>query len=231
MKKTLLSTIVLTGLGMTTLGSVTQAVTYPSATDGISEVNSTITIGDGGGPEVPPIGPGFPELPEIELPTNPKAGEFGLRYISDIEFGDIEVSTNAQSVFATEDTNKAFPMIVVQDYRGDDIRDGWQVTIKQETELFRGAEIKMSPSVTADNMPVIAVPTSGITLNSSAQIFANTKVEAGKPAGIYSIGMGNATKGVELVVPANSSVGEYSTKLTWNLVSGPVNGLEPEPEP
>lgn len=224
MKKTLLSTLVLTGLGMTTLGTVIQAAEYPSATNGISDVTATITIGEG--PEMPPIGPEFPDLPGIDLPTNPKAGEFGLRYVSDIEFEDIEVSTGNQSVFAKEDTNGAFPMAVVQDYRGDDTRDGWQLMVKQEGELFRGAQIKMTPSISSSNMSNIEVPTSGITLNDSAKVFANTKVESGNPSGIYSIGMGNVTGGVELIVPANSSVGEYSTQLTWNLVSGPVSSPE-----
>ena len=220
MKINLLSALVLTGLGMGGLTPIIEAADYNSATEAISDVSATIILGENGGPEIPEI-PGFPPLPEEKLPENPSNGPLSLRYISSIQFGDISISTEDQHISAKEDTNGAFPMVTVQDFRGDAERDGWQLLVKQENELLPGAQISLQPSVNGENDMEVEVPSNKIILNEVGQVFAKTKTSA-NAAGIQSIPMGTVENGVELLVPKNTPVGDYTTKISWNLVNGPV---------
>lgn len=208
------------------IGKPVQAAQYPSALEGISDVDVSMVLGAGGGPEIPAPGPGFPELPELPIPESPETGFLSLRYISTIDFGESFVLENNQHLFAKQDVNGAFPMVTVQDYRNETIRDGWHLTVKQEEELLNGAQIKMVPSIDPDiakSLEIKMSPVSELILNSSNQTFATTTNEGTKanPAGIVSMPMGTSSGGVELVIPSYSAAGEYSTKLIWNLIVGP----------
>ncbi|WP_317945313.1 WxL domain-containing protein [Carnobacterium maltaromaticum] len=220
--KKLLAVLSVSTIGIIALETRAQAETeYPTATQAISEVDISIMLGDDGGPSIPPIDPEDPDLPP--LPENPTPGELSLRYVSDINFGEIVVSSKSGSTFTKKDSNGVFPMATVQDFRNSSTRDGWQLTVKQDSEILPGGQIRMRPFT--DELK-IEVPSPVLTLNESNQLFANTVKEEGEPglSGIYSIGMADInSNGVELFIPANVAVGDYSTSLTWNLISGPLD--------
>lgn len=231
MKIKLASTIVLTSLGMSLLGSVAQAATYPSATEGMSEVSASVILGDDGGPIIPPIDPEIPN-PPVD-PENPNTGPLSLRYVSDVIFGEIEISTESKTVYAKQDTGvggERFDNIVtVQDFRNDNERDGWELTVMMDNEFIPGSKMKMTPFIheaTAQSLG-LETPNKDLILNTSEQVFART-VSTSNPAGIVSMGLANPeTEGVELLIPANTPTGDYATTITWNLVAGP---LAPESE-
>lgn len=207
-------------------GNSVLAVDFPDATNGISEVKATIELGKGGGPTIPPIDPGEvdPGVIDPEI-TNPNDGPLALRYVSNIEFEPITVSTKSQIATSKKDTNtvNGAPIqlqAVVQDFRGNDTRDGWELKVKQSGTFVAGTELKLSPWVPEAVAEDYHTP-QRMTVNTEAQIFAQT-MSSGNPAGIIAISMAGATEDIELVIPANTPVGEYSMTLTWTLDRGPV---------
>lgn len=207
-------------------GNSVLAVDFPDATNGTSEVKATIELGEGGGPTIPPIDPGEvdPGVIDPEI-TNPNEGPLALRYVSNIEFEPITVSTKSQIATSKKDTNtvNGAPVqlqAVVQDFRGNDTRDGWELKVKQSGTFVAGTELKLSPWVPEAVAEDYHTP-QRMTVNTEAQIFAQT-MSSGNPAGIIAISMAGATEDIELVIPANTPVGEYSMTLTWTLDRGPV---------
>lgn len=231
MKIKLLSAAILTTMGITALGTVVNAAEYPDATNGISDVNVSVEIGEDGGPTIPPIDPENPVPPIDPDEGNPNNGPLALRYVSNLVFPSLPVSTERTAVHANQDSNddgELFDnMVTIQDFRNDTTRDGWELTVKQDTNatFIPGSFITMTPYVHPTIAAQYAIQTpsaSGLQLNSAEQVFASTENQE-NPAGIVSIGFANPdTDGVELSVPANTPVGDYKTTLTWNLASAPL---------
>lgn len=230
MKIKLLSAAILTTMGITGLGTIVNAAEYPGATTGISDVNVSVEIGEDGGPIIPPVDPENPEPPVDPGEGNPNNGPLALRYVSDIVFPTLPASTDTTLVYANQDSNEngeSFDnMVTIQDFRNDATRDGWELSVKQDTNSFiPGSFITMTPYVHPTIAAEYAIQTpsaSGLQLNSAEQVFARTENQE-NPAGIVSIGFANPeTAGVELSVPANTPVGDYKTTITWNLASAPL---------
>lgn len=61
-----------------------------------------------------------------------------------------------------------------------------------------------------------------VILNTSPKRFAGTMVAEANPSGIVAIGMTTLdSQGVELRVPKGVGVGNHSTTIRWELVTGP----------
>ena len=231
MKINLLPAAVLTTIGLSAMGPIVQAATYPSELQGISDVNASVILGEDGGPSIPPIDPEIPPI-DPENP-NPNVGPLSIRYISDFNFGDVEVSTEGATVLAQQDVDangvNFDHMVTVQDFRSDMDRDGWELTVTMANGFIPGSQIKLTPFIHATNADRAGVetPSSELVLNNSAQVFARTTSNQ-NPADIVSMLMANPdSDGIELFVPGNTPTGDYSTTVTWNLISGP---MMPEPE-
>lgn len=230
MKIKLVSAAILTAMGITALGTVAHAADYPDAKTGISDVNVSVEIGEDGGPTIPPIDPENPEPPVDPGPGNPHIGELSIRYISNLVFPTLPASTETTVVYADQDRNEndeTFDnMVTIQDFRNDANRDGWELSVKQDTNSFiPGSFITMTPYVhptIAAEYQIQTPSASGLRLNNAEQVFARTESQE-NPSGIVSIGFANpGMDGVELSVPANTPVGDYKTTITWNLSSAPL---------
>lgn len=232
MKMKLLSTVLIGSIGFTTIGGYVSATEFTDATNGISEVSAEIKIGENGGPTIPSVNPSNPEPPIDNSNQNGIPGELSIRYISDVNFPDIEISTEAVTVFAELDKgieDEEFDNLVsVQDFRNDDDRDGWELTVKMSSDFISGSELTMNPFI----QPAIGVeyalvaPHSEIIIGEEAQVFARTQ-DHDNPAGIISMNLADPdTDGVKLFIPANTPVGDYSTTLIWNMSTGPSELLK-----
>ncbi|CAD5900130.1 BspA family leucine-rich repeat surface protein [Carnobacterium maltaromaticum] len=176
-------------------------------------------------PDIPPIDPTdsnpiFPKNP------NPAIEALSLRFVSDIDFNEINVSNSDQRIYSkpTIDRNgQEIPnMVTVQDTRTVDKRDNWNLTVKQSGELMNGAQIIMTPYSHSQNKEMFGIIISNpvLVITSDFQSFAAT--DNSENAGIFSLGMHEPeAQGVQLEVPAKAAVGQYSTTLIWNLVSAP----------
>ena len=140
MKIKLVSAAILTTMGITALGTVAHAADYPDAKTGISDVNVSVEIGEDGGPIIPPIDPENPEPPVDPGPGNPNNGPLSLRYISNLVFPTLSASTETTVVYANQDSNEENEMfdnmVTIQDFRNDTTRDGWELSVKQDTNSF-----------------------------------------------------------------------------------------------
>lgn len=145
-------------------------------------------------------------------------------------FPTLPASTETTVVYADQDRNEndeTFDnMVTIQDFRNDANRDGWELSVKQDTNSFiPGSFITMTPYVhptIAAEYQIQTPSASGLRLNNAEQVFARTESQE-NPSGIVSIGFANPEMdGVELSVPANTPVGDYKTTITWNLSSAPL---------
>lgn len=221
MNKKLISTLALTVLGVNLAIPAASAVTdYPSATEGKSTVEAEIILGDE--ETIPPINPVDPN-PPVD-PVNPDRGEgLSIRYISSLDFGKTNFSSQAQQLTAApdsgtdenDDTVEFENMVTVEDIRG--VRDGWTLSVAQTADLMDGATLTMNPNV-ATNQLGVTVGSSTLVVDSENKIFASADNEGAGMAGIISLGMGDVT----LDIPANTGLGTYETTLDWTLTSGPL---------
>lgn len=92
-RKKLVSTVLIGSIGFTTLGGYVSATEYPNPTNGISDVSAQIINGENGGPTIPAVNPINPEPPIDNSNQNGTPGALSIRYISDVNFPDIEIST------------------------------------------------------------------------------------------------------------------------------------------
>lgn len=207
--------------------SVVQATEYEDAKKASSNVKASVILGDDGGPEVPPIDPEMP-LTEIE-DLNPNHGPLSIRYVPDIIFEKVSISEDDLKVYAKKDTDlsgkKINHLVTIQDFRNENERDGWELMVALDSEFIPGSLMKMTPYIHG-NVGIAAhveVPHSELILNTDEQLFARTRSNENPPA-ILSMGLTNPRSevGIELLIPANTTTGSYSTKILWNLISGPA---------
>ncbi|WP_317945317.1 leucine-rich repeat protein [Carnobacterium maltaromaticum] len=174
--------------------------------------------------EIPPINPIDPN-PINPEDSNPDIEALSIRFVSGLDFGKIFVSSLEQTLFSRPSKdiqNQEFPnMITVQDQRKEDRHDKWELTVKQEEELYPGSRIVMSPYVADINKNQFNVSTSkSFEVNNNNQLFASGGGDE-IPMHIVSIGMHQpGSQGVELKFPRNTGIGDYHTTLTWNLSVG-----------
>lgn len=173
---------------------------------------------------IPPVDPTdtnpiFPENP------NPIMDALSLRFVSDLEFGEISISNSDQTVFSkptVDATGQEIPnMVTVQDTRP---QGSWSLTVRQSNELVSGARIQMHPFAHEQNIEnfkiLIFYPI--MEISTSAQLFAAT-FSSTRDAGIVSLGMNRPeNQGVQLEVPKNVGVGDFKTTLIWNLNDAPM---------
>lgn len=220
-KKISIALLATTVLGMGATTQLVSAVEYDGATNAITDIQAEIKLPDSNEIVIPPVDPEDPELPP-EIETNPDLGVgLAINYVSDLNFGIADFNQTAgQTLVASPDSagGVEFPnMVTITDIRNEDTRNGWELTVTQDKELFSGGIIKMNPFVNLDNgKGVTAV--AGLELNSQGQRFASANNSNPGQAGTTSIGMGE----VSLEIPAGTGVGTYESTLTWNLVAGPA---------
>ncbi|MBO0481392.1 WxL domain-containing protein [Candidatus Enterococcus courvalinii] len=206
------------------IGVQVSAATYDGPLDANSSVTAEITIPpvDPGNPEIPPVDPGEPEPPIDPGEMNPDRGDgLSIRYVSSLDFGSAEFSTQAQRLTAKPDSGideeleeQEFEnMVTVEDIRGE--RDGWTLTVRQATEFMNGSVMSINPHVVENDFGVTTASGSLI-VNTEDEVFAQADNQEAD-AGVISMGMGNVT----LDVPARAGVGAYETTLMWNLTNGP----------
>lgn len=192
-------------------GIQVSATTYDGPLDANSSVTAEITI--------PAIDPENPEIPPIDPEeTNPDRGDgLSIRYVSSLDFGSAEFSTEAQRLTAHLDSGvegQEFEnMVTVEDIRGE--RDGWTLTVRQATAFMNGSVMTLNPHV-ANNDYGVTTTSGALIVNTEDEVFAQADNQEAD-AGVISMGMGNVT----LDVPARAGVGAYETSLMWNLTNGP----------
>ena len=199
---------------------------YHAVVEGTVLENIVVTVSPMIDLPIPPIDPNDPN-PIDPVDPNPMIEALSLRFVSDLDFGEIPVSTSGQTVYSKPTIDRQgqeIPnMVTVQDMRTENERDNWVLTVKQTDELDQGAKLIMEPSVHKDNKDKfeMVIPNPKLTLNTNAQIFAKSYSSITE-AGIVSLGMHRPeNEGTVLELPKNTSVGKIQTTLAWNLVSGP----------
>lgn len=214
----LLATTVL-GMGATT--QMASAVEYNGATNATTDVKAEIKLPDSTAIEIPPVDPDGPGIPP-DIKPNPELGDgLAIMYVSDLNFGisDFNQTEETKLVAASDSVGGVNfdNMVTITDIRSEDSRDGWELRVTQDNELFSGGSITMNPTVDSNNSNGVTVVENELALNNESQRFASADNSMAGQAGTTSIGMGE----VSLVIPAGTGVGTYNSTLTWNLVAGP----------
>lgn len=226
MKKKI-STLLITGalLGQ---GGIVLAEVDPEEVDGTTHT-STVTTEIIPGDDITDPSPG-PETP-IEPPdTNPGTDRYGIRYVSNLDFGQMKFSTRDETIKTQYDATLKSAngpinsYVHIRDIRAASERGGWHVTVQQDSEFIPGSSLTFSPSFSDNsegfNEDDFTIPTT-LEISKDPITFMST-VTAENPAGTAAlVEMGEA----ELHVPANSGTGSYTTNLIWNLVAGPDETL------
>lgn len=176
-------------------------------------------------PDIPAINPEDGTL-ELEN-TNPEDMSWlSIRYASSLDFGVAKHVENGQELFSLPSVDregKEIPnMITIQDMRPEDNREGWQLQVRQTSELVGGAQIVMNPEVHESVLSGndLSVHEGDLILNTDSQVFASASETNSNQ--IISFGMHRPeAEGVRLLIPSGMGVRSYHTTLEWNLVSGP----------
>ncbi|WP_157456677.1 WxL domain-containing protein [Carnobacterium maltaromaticum] len=220
--KKIISTLLLTTTVLSGAGSV-LATEYEDAYNARSNVNAEVIAGE----DIVNPGPG-PEEIETPGPENPDAEIYGIKYISNLDFGQGEFSTEDQILSTQFDADlvgekggRLFSHVSIRDIRPQAEREGWNLTVQRDTDFIPGSQLTFAPAFNQNSLGFsesdLMIP-STVSVNASPAMFMST-ADANNPAGISAmVNMGDA----ELTIPANTGAGEYSTTLTWNLVTGPA---------
>ncbi|WP_317944040.1 WxL domain-containing protein [Carnobacterium maltaromaticum] len=223
MKTKIISASMVTVLGALMFSQSALATTYQDDLNATSPV--TVLIEDEDSLVIPPIDPEGP--PIIPIDPNPEPGALAIRYISSLDFGQVFVDGSEQMIRALPDVDtqgaEFSNLVSLRDVRSSTNRDGWTLTVKQDQELLEGSTITMNPYINDLVAERLEVSAGGeIILNSDAQVFARTNTNT-NPSGSLSIGMAQPGESVALTIPEEEyEAGEYTTTLTWELISGPM---------
>ncbi len=223
LKTKIISASMVTVLGALMFSQSALATTYQDDLNATSPV--TVLIEDEDSLVIPPIDPEGP--PIIPIDPNPEPGALAIRYISSLDFGQVFVDGSEQMIRALPDVDtqgaEFSNLVSLRDVRSSTNRDGWTLTVKQDQELLEGSTITMNPYINDLVAERLEVSAGGeIILNSDAQVFARTNTNT-NPSGSLSIGMAQPGESVALTIPEEEyEAGEYTTTLTWELISGPM---------
>ncbi|WP_317945491.1 WxL domain-containing protein [Carnobacterium maltaromaticum] len=227
MKKELIAVCCLTSIA---LGGAPTIFANDEHTQKESEVRTRVVL------ENIPVPPAPGPIPPIIPPeTLPDDVDFGINYVSDLNFGDIDFSKTDQTIRTqwdanlrgtpedgddSEDANRIYSYLSVRDYRADSDRNTWRITVERTMAGFaQGATLTMFPTFSAEGSEGTArasdftIPSS-VTIDGTATDFLTSENVV---TGHVGFTLGNA----ELVIPAYTIGGAYSTKLTWNLIAEP----------
>lgn len=182
--------------------------------------------------------------PEITVPGD---GRFMVTYAADFNFGEVEVNSREQTVYAevikvttangVEGTR--VPWISTRDIRGSD-RSPWTLNVSA-TELtdgndniLRGAYMTLSNLHYSDLERSPQTVTDEVNLLDTAQPIAHTTIFSEENGtvdtgvGDWSLSLGarndNTTDGVKLTIPRNTVINEnveYTATITWDLETAP----------
>lgn len=225
MKNKLIAGCMLTVVGSLMMGPTILATSYESETNALSPV--TVSIEEDTNTQIPPIDPADPKGPIDPVDPNPNVGSLAINYVSGLDFGEVTIDGKAQVIESAKDhdaNDRDFDNLVsIRDIRNPAQRDGWRLTVKQTSELLEGATITMNPFIAKSVADSLEVSTSSeFIINKDAQVFAKTNSNT-NPSGSLSIGMAQPNKSVTLSIPDGEyEAGNYSTSLSWELVSEPI---------
>lgn len=182
--------------------------------------------------------------PEIPVPGD---GRLMVTYAADFNFGQVEVSSREQTVYAelinvttgSGLENTRAPWVSTRDIRGSD-RSAWTLNVSA-TELtdgnnnsLRGAYMTLSNLRYSDLERAPQTVTGAVDLLDTAQPIAHTTVFSEENGtidtgvGDWSLSLGerneNTTNGVKLTIPRNTVINEnveYTSTITWDLETTP----------
>lgn len=226
-----------------TLSAATLAllVAGSSGASAVSTKDSTGTIGFTANTSTPPDITN-PEVQGVTGQGGGTPGELAIDYVSDLNFGQHQISSKKETYFAKNDTtafkNKAVAAFVeMHDLRGLGSGDkkGTQLTVTQDKQFKNssGAELK---AATLSFSAGTAANAGGGTPQTSTNKFdltpgeAQTVMSTDGTVGQFLTSYGQAAdyKGdtaggpISLSVPSGSALaGTFTAKLVWNLAVGP----------
>ncbi|WP_157456676.1 WxL domain-containing protein [Carnobacterium maltaromaticum] len=236
MKKQILASACLGGL---LLGGVQTVFAYERISDTSIETEVTTEVILDAVPEPPGPGPVDPVEPPVVLPPDVL---YGINYASNLAFGSVEFSELDQTlttefdadlkgemVDSGEEDGNGDPIMVpgdifsyvsIRDFRSDVDRDNWELTVERDTSSFiRGGILTLKPAFSSDGSTGTAlassftIPSSVIVGDAPSKVVTTTDPITGHAAFV----LGEAS----LEIPAYTVGGEYSTKLSWNLIAAP----------
>ncbi|MBC1501329.1 WxL domain-containing protein [Listeria weihenstephanensis] len=234
LKWVLVVPLVLASFGM--YSGETLAAAYKSKADMILEGKVEI---------VPPVNPVDPTKPVKPVkPGKPGTpGPLSIDYASSIQFGkhkiadkDVTFYANLEQVIQLEDGKQLeVPNYVqVTDDRGNN--GGWQLNVKQASQLKNGNHVLEGAQLTLLNTK-LASPSHGnepivnnnIELNpvsgeSSQVMFAKADQGTGTWVSMFGGDVNEGKSSIKLTVPGETKKyeGNYSTTLIWELLDSPI---------
>ncbi|KMT63151.1 WxL domain-containing protein [Paenilisteria newyorkensis] len=225
MKK--LSIIVMTGLLVTTTsGNSVLAATFDGPDSAESEASIRILPGTGTtDPEITnPIDPGEPSVPVD--PINPNPGALRINHVSDLNFGDVTLTGQKETLHAEKvktKTDQELPAFInVADLRGTG--EGWSLKVSQNGELVRGGVLGFQPEYNGADK---GIETVGGELASDGDEI--DLLIAGENAGMGShSALLGGMDGVTLTIPKDATVGKQQASLNWNIVADPSTTIPDE---
>lgn len=208
-------------LGATTLAGDVYAV-------GPHNSNATITFTEPTD-DVDVLDPTDPSNPLDPQPnegeTGGKTGDAGplsLDYVTNLDFGEHDVSIAAQTYKATNDPQ---PFTQVTDRRSTS--DGWKLTLKaakfqnQNVDTLPGASLTFKDGTAVSNLTDLTTPqvNNPINVTTGGDAANVTVANAGQGRGTW-VTRWSKDK-VELTVPqAAATQGTHTSTLTWTLTAG-----------
>lgn len=206
-------------LGATTLAGDVYA-------DGEHNSNATITFTEPDD-QVDVLDPTDPSRPLTPKPGEGKTGDTGplsLDYVTNLDFGQHDVSIAAKTYTATNENPQPFTQIT--DRRSTST--GWTLTVKADNFQNGGAATLPGASLAFKEGKAV----SNLTNLTPPQVNGNINITTGGDAAnvaVASTGQGRGTwithwskDKVELTVPqAAATQGAHTSRLTWTLTAGP----------
>ena len=227
-------------LGITALVGASHSTFAASGLPSTGESKASIQFLPGTGP-VNPVDPEDPSTPldptDPNNPTDPGTGNDGaltLDYVSSIDFGSHEVSSNTEVYSSTSKK----PFIQVTDRRGTGA--GWTVTASASQFTNGSAQTLQGAVLTFKNAEEVSTtlygaptPETTVTLNAdgtSSSKVVSAKVNTGLGTwvnrwfGATPNDTASLNNNVTLTVPAGSAtVGSHEATITWTLTDAPGN--------
>lgn len=201
-----------------------QTVTFVYTIEGETNVLAELFYDINSPPSIPIPGPDEDILfPDVEG----QFGPVGIRYVSDLNFGLINVKQKNQTIYLPFDRKildgNAHNSVVIQDYSGNS--NGWSLNIQLDMKNMRGSVLTFIPewtngtSINGEEFYISPV----VHLNDDSQVLVHTNtLNIGINSFALSKGIvGNQKSGVSLEVPANVA-GDITGEVLWTLTAGPI---------
>lgn len=227
-------------VGIVCVGSLTLIAPTAFAATSVGDSNASVNFKAGTG-IVNPVDPTDPTLPLDPLdpsnPTNPGTGNTGpltLDYVSSVEFGEQEVSSNEETYSATSRK----PFIQVSDRRGTG--KGWSVTAtassfqdEDDASSLAGATLSFQNGESASASTTTSSPTASQNVNLPTDGTSIVKVVSAKETegkgtwinrwfGATPDDTDSLNDNVTLTIPGGSAtIGSHEATISWTLSDAP----------